>query len=154
MADYIITESLLSAITSLAGTSSSSSVDANTVSDLEKWCDDLECQLLTGVQKFTLADGCSTTKKEVVISTASSLKRKAANTLHTSILSVVVPSTYIVSSSWNEDDEEANNATLEAVTSFNTAADDYHDDMNLHHLASLLRTAGLYMRWIASSSSS
>ena len=152
MADYIITESLLSAITSLAGTSSSSSVDTNTVSDLEKWCDDLECQLLTGVQKFTLADGCSTTKKEVVISTASSLKRKAANTLHTSILSVVVPSTNSISSSWNDDDEEANNATLEAVTSFNTAADDYHDDMNLHHLASLLRSTGLYMRWVASSS--
>ena len=134
MADYIITESLLSAITSLDATSLSSA-NTKTVSDLEKWSDDLECQLLTGVQKF---DGSN----EMTSSTISTLKQKAVGTLHASILGVVV-------SSWNDDDEEANNATLEAVNSFNASAIEQHDDMNLHHLASLLRAAGLYMRWNA-----
>mmetsp|Transcript_26089 Transcript_26089/g.62657 ORF Transcript_26089/g.62657 Transcript_26089/m.62657 type:complete len:556 (-) Transcript_26089:143-1810(-) len=109
------------------------------VKQLEQWSDDLECQLLTGVQKF---------REEDPMATSSTLK-EAADALHVSILDEVAPS--IVGGCW-EDDSEANIATLAAAESI-PVDDDYTagiaESVDLRSLASLLRATGLFMRWSA-----
>ena len=108
---------------------------------LEQWCDQLENQLLVGV---------GDTKSTEVLS--SSTLKKAADTLHTSILSKVFPSTIIVdsTSSWQDDDSKI---ILDLSISLNptslSVGDDDGSSVNLYQLASLLRAAGLFMRWNA-----
>ena len=112
---------------------------------LEQWCDNLESQLLVGV-----GDSKST---EVILS--SSTLKKAADTLHISILSKVFPSSTIIvdSSSWKNDDSEATEVTLGLSNSLNpTSLSTSNDDgssVDVYQLASLLRAAGLFMRWNA-----
>jgi len=73
--------------------------------------------------------------------------------LHTSILSKVFPSSTIIvdNSSWQDDDSERITLDLSTslnLTSLNVGGDD-GSSVDLYQLASLLRAAGLFIRWNA-----
>lgn len=140
MADHIA-KRLLTVLppssTSAASAASSNEVPPSSekIKNLEKWSDDLECQLLTGVQKFREED-------PTIIS---STLNEAADKLHRSILAEVAPSFLV--GGW-DDDAAANKATLAAAASL---SDDPSrmESVDLWLLASLLRATGLFMRWNA-----
>ena len=121
-----------------------SSQETQNNNKLEQWCDNLESQLLVGV---------GDTKSTEVILSSSTLK-KVADTLHTSILSKVFPSSTIIvdSSSWQDDDSEAERITLDLTNSLNPTSlsvGDVGSSVDLYQLASLLRATGLFLRWNA-----
>jgi len=117
----------------------------NVVQSLERWNDDLENQLLAGpVQKpsFTATD------ENLENNCSPSILRVAANKLHASILAQIDPSFSVDCDC--DDDAEADKATWAVVNSLSDGSrSTYAESLDLRLLASVLRAAGLFLRWHA-----
>ncbi len=145
MADPSIANQLFAILTpnSKAALAAAPSLDtdlksSNIAQNLEIWSDDLENQLLMGVVPHSSTANCATTK----------ILKEAADKLHASILVGVDPS--FVNSNF-DGDAEADKATWAVVNSLsdgNLSNDDAESvTLDLGLLASLLRAAGLFLRW-------
>jgi hypothetical protein len=116
----------------------------NVVQNLERWSDELENQLLAGIVRK------SSTDENSAYCNSPTVLKEAAEKLHASILAQMDPS--LVNNYW-DDDAEADTATWAVV---NSLADDRMStcaeallSLDAQMLASLLRAAGLFLRWHA-----
>ena len=116
----------------------------NVVQNLERWSDELENQLLAGIVQKSSTDEIS------AYCNSPTVLKEAADKLHASILAQMDPS--LANKYW-DDDAEADTATWAVV---NSLADDRMVtcaeaflSLDTQMLASLLRAAGLFLRWHA-----